>query len=52
VATGDAKTGRAIIKVFDLSKIPSGGYNYVSGGYTAGYGQRNEVGMCFDKNNM
>jgi hypothetical protein len=35
-----------------LSKIPSGGYNYVSGGYTAGYGQRNEVGMCFDKNNM
>jgi glucose/arabinose dehydrogenase len=51
-ATGDAKTGRAIIKVFDLSKIPSGGYNYVSGGYNAGYGQRNEVGMCFDKNNM
>jgi glucose/arabinose dehydrogenase len=52
IASGDAKTGRAIIKVFDLSKIPSGGYNYVSGGYTAGYGQRNEVGMCFDKNNM
>jgi hypothetical protein len=51
-ASGDAKTGRAIIKVFDLSKVPSGGYNYVSGGYTAGYGQRNEVGMCFDKNNM
>jgi hypothetical protein len=50
--TNDPKTGRAIIKVFDLSKIPSGGYNYVSGGYTAGYGQRNEVGMCFDKNNM
>lgn len=51
-ATSDPKTGRAIIKVFDLSAIPSGGYNYVSGGYLAGYGQRNEVGMCFDKNNM
>jgi glucose/arabinose dehydrogenase len=52
VPTGDPKTGRAIIKVFDLSAVPSGGYNYVSGGYLAGYGQRNEVGMCFDKNNM
>ncbi|KAF1840607.1 iron reductase domain protein [Cucurbitaria berberidis CBS 394.84] len=51
-ATSDAKTGRAIIKVFDMSAVPSGGYNYASGGYTAGYGQRNEVGMCFDKNNM
>ncbi|KAF2831354.1 cellulose binding iron reductase-like protein [Ophiobolus disseminans] len=50
--TGDPKTARAIIKVFDLTTIPSGGYNYVSGGYNAGYGQRNEVGMCFDKNNM
>lgn len=48
----DAKTGRAIIKVFDLTTIPSGGYNYASTGYTAGYGQRNEVGMCFDNNNM
>ncbi|KAH3945777.1 hypothetical protein HBH53_141500 [Parastagonospora nodorum] len=51
-ATGDSKTGRAIIKVFDLKAVPSSGYNYVSGGYLAGYGQRNEVGMCFDKNNM
>lgn len=51
-AAGDPKTARAIIKVFDLSTIPSGGYNYISGGYNAGYGQRNEVGMCFDKNNM
>ena len=51
-ATSDPKTGRAIIKVFDLSKVPSGGYNYVSGGYNAGYGQRNDVGICFDKNNM
>jgi hypothetical protein len=51
-ATADPKTGRAIIKVFDLKTVPSGGYNYVSGGYNAGYGQRNKVGMCFDKHNM
>lgn len=51
-ATSDPKTGRAIIKVFDLTKVPTGGYTYASSGYNAGYGQRNEVGMCFDKNNM
>jgi hypothetical protein len=51
-ASGDPKTGRAIIKVFDLTKVPGGGYAYASSGYNAGYGQRNEVGMCFDKNNM
>ncbi|KAJ4287943.1 hypothetical protein N0V90_011958 [Kalmusia sp. IMI 367209] len=51
-ATSSPSAGRAIIKVFDLSAIPSGGYNYVSGGYTAGYGQRNDVGMCWDNNNM
>ncbi|EUC30277.1 iron reductase domain protein [Bipolaris zeicola 26-R-13] len=50
--TSDPKTGRAIIKVFNLANVPSGGYNYVSGGYNAGYGQRNEVGICFDSNNM
>ncbi|KAF2270376.1 hypothetical protein CC78DRAFT_130627 [Lojkania enalia] len=51
-ASASASTGRAIIKVFDLTKVPSGGYNYPSTGWTAGYGQRNEVGMCFDSNNM
>jgi len=50
--TADAKTGRAIIKVFDLTKIPSGGYKYAQDGYTMGYGQRNDVGMCFDNNNQ
>lgn len=45
-------TGRAIIKVFDLSKLPSSGYNYVSGGYVMGYGLRNDVGITFDGNNM
>lgn len=51
-ATSSPSAGRAIIKVFDLTKVPSGGYKYTTDGYTAGYGQRNEVGMCFDKNNM
>lgn len=51
-ATSDPKTGRAIIKVFDLASVPSGGYNYANAGYNAGYGQRNEVGICFDSNNM
>ncbi|ORY09459.1 hypothetical protein BCR34DRAFT_602846 [Clohesyomyces aquaticus] len=51
-AAGDPKTGRAIIKVFDLSALPSAGYNYVSGGWLAGYGQRNDVGITFDGNNM
>lgn len=48
----DPKTARAIIKVFDLSAIPSGGYNYPSSGWNAGYGLRNEVGITFDNNNM
>ncbi|PMD35890.1 iron reductase domain protein [Hyaloscypha variabilis F] len=51
-AAGNAKTGRAIVKVFDLSTAPSSGYNYVSGGSVVGYGMRNEVGVAFDGNNM
>ena len=51
-ASGNAKTGRAIIKVFDLSAAPSAGYNYVSGGSVVSYGMRNEVGVAFDGNNM
>ncbi|KAF2013129.1 iron reductase domain protein [Aaosphaeria arxii CBS 175.79] len=51
-ASSSPKTGRAIIKVFDLAAAPSGGYNYVSGGWNAGYGQRNDVGITFDNNNM
>ena len=46
-----ASTGRAIIKAFDMSAIPSGGYNYVSQGYVVAYGLRNEVGMTMDNNN-
>lgn len=51
-ASGNPKVGRSIIKVFDLNAIPSAGYNYVSQGWTAGYGMRNEVGIAFDGNNM
>ncbi|KAE8442321.1 hypothetical protein EG329_003454 [Mollisiaceae sp. DMI_Dod_QoI] len=51
-AAGNPKTGRAIVKVFDLSTLPSSGYNYVSGGYVMGYGMRNEIGITFDGNNM
>lgn len=51
-AASNPKTGRAIVKVFDLSAVPASGYNYVSGGYVMGYGMRNEVGITFDGNNM
>jgi len=52
MAAGNPATARAIIKVFDLSATPSSGYNYVSQGWNAGYGLRNEVGIAFDGNNM
>jgi hypothetical protein len=48
----DMATARAVVKVFDLNSVPNGGYNYVSGGWQAGYGLRNEVGIVFDGNNM
>lgn len=51
-AAGNKATGRAIVKVFDLSTAPASGYNYVSGGYVMGYGMRNEVGITLDGNNM
>ncbi|KAF2196480.1 cellulose binding iron reductase-like protein [Delitschia confertaspora ATCC 74209] len=51
-ATGNPKTGRSVVRAFDVSKVPSAGYNYVNDGYLMGYGMRNEVGICFDANNM
>lgn len=45
-------TARAVVKVFDLSALPRGGYNYVTQGYLMGYGLRNEVALAFDGNNM
>ncbi|KAI0551316.1 soluble quino protein glucose dehydrogenase [Xylaria curta] len=50
--TSDPKTARAIVKVFNVSSVPLGGYNYASQGWNAGFGLRNEVGLAFDGNNM
>jgi glucose/arabinose dehydrogenase len=47
-ASGSASAGRAIVKVFDMSKVPSGGYDYNTGGSVLGYGLRNEVALAFD----
>jgi hypothetical protein len=38
--------------VFDISKVPTGGYTYAKDGYLMGYGLRNEVGLTFDGNGM
>ncbi|KAI1101685.1 hypothetical protein F4804DRAFT_343800 [Jackrogersella minutella] len=48
----DPASGEAIVKVFDVSKVPNGGYNWPKDGYNAGYGLRNDVGLAFDGNNM
>jgi len=50
--TQNIAAARAAVKVFNVSTVPSGGYNYISGGWNAGYGLRNEVGITFDGNNM
>jgi glucose/arabinose dehydrogenase len=46
------ETGRAIVKVFDLTKTPAGGWTYNTQGWYLGYGLRNEIGIVFDGNNM
>ncbi|KAI1276841.1 soluble quino protein glucose dehydrogenase [Xylaria sp. FL0933] len=50
--TSDPRVARAIVKVFNVSSMPTGGYNFVSQGWTAGFGLRNEVGLAFDGNHM
>ncbi|ORY62416.1 soluble quino protein glucose/sorbosone dehydrogenase [Pseudomassariella vexata] len=45
-------TGRACVRVFDMSAVPASGYQYNSGGWALGYGLRNEVGLAFDPNGM
>ncbi|KAI1418775.1 soluble quino protein glucose dehydrogenase [Xylaria sp. FL1777] len=50
--TDDPKIARAVVKVFNMSSIPMGGYDFVSQGWNAGFGLRNEVGLVFDGNNM
>lgn len=36
------------MKVFDITKVPAGGYDYATGGEFMGYGLRNEVGLVED----
>lgn len=49
-AAGNVNTGRAIVKVFNMSAVPSGGYQYNTQGWPLGYGLRNEVALAFDPN--
>ncbi|KAI0846273.1 soluble quino protein glucose dehydrogenase [Daldinia vernicosa] len=48
--TIDPSVGRAIVKVFDVSKAPANGYQFNSQGTVLGYGLRNEVALAFDPN--
>lgn len=47
-AAAQKETGRAIIKIFDMDKVPSGGYNYNTDGEVFGYGLRNTIGFVPD----
>ena len=52
-ATAQSTTGRAIVKVFDLTKLPAtGAFNYAKDGSVVGYGLRNEIALIFDGNDM
>jgi glucose/arabinose dehydrogenase len=48
----DKSVGRALLKVFNLTSVPEGGYDYTTSGWYLGYGLRNEVAVVVDKNNM
>lgn len=48
----DPNVGRALVKVFDLDNVPSGGYDYATSGHLLGYGLRNEVAIIVDGNNQ
>ncbi|KAF6834600.1 cellobiose dehydrogenase [Colletotrichum plurivorum] len=43
---------RAVVKVFDMRNVPSGGWSYASQGWFLGWGLRNEVALAADGNNM
>jgi hypothetical protein len=43
-------SGHSQVKVFDLNKIPDGGYDYTADGGVMAYGVRNEVGITTDSN--
>ncbi|KAK1491618.1 carbohydrate-binding cytochrome b562 [Colletotrichum cuscutae] len=42
---------RAVVEVFDMRSVPSGGYTYASQGWFLGWGLRNEVALAADGNN-
>jgi glucose/arabinose dehydrogenase len=48
VSAATAASGHSQVKVFDLSKVPDGGYQYASAGGILAYGVRNEVGVTSD----
>jgi glucose/arabinose dehydrogenase len=50
--SADMRTGRSCVKVFDVTKLPTNGYDYATEGYQMGYGLRNEVGLAFDGDGM
>ncbi|KAH8203177.1 hypothetical protein TruAng_002698 [Truncatella angustata] len=52
MASADKATGRAIIKIFDMSQAPASGYNYKTQGEVVAYGLRNEIGFTFDPNGV
>ncbi|KAF2872359.1 cellobiose dehydrogenase-like protein [Massariosphaeria phaeospora] len=50
--SGNMKVGRSSIKAYDMTQVPTDGYNYASGGQQLGYGLRNSVGLAFDSDGM
>lgn len=48
MASAQPATGRAIIKIFDMSKAPAAGFNYKTDGEVFAYGLRNEIGFVQD----
>lgn len=41
-------SGHSQVKVFDLTRVPSGGYDFTTGGGLLAFGVRNEVGVTSD----
>ncbi|KAI0595695.1 soluble quino protein glucose/sorbosone dehydrogenase [Biscogniauxia sp. FL1348] len=48
----DPTVARAIVKVFNISSVPDGGYDFATMGWNAGFGLRNDVALAFDGNHM
>jgi glucose/arabinose dehydrogenase len=46
---GDIDTGRSQVKVFNLSSVPEGGYDFTTHGEVISWGVRNEVGLTNDR---